>query len=128
MQEMIYSFNSKRNILDEGFFTGYHYCILSLGTHPCAYVEIPKDHKYYGKNYLDMNINCHGGLTFSSQNGLPPIIENGFWIGWDYNHFYDYNGLFVNQLMMDFSNRKRWTTQEILDEVKSVIFQLKGIK
>lgn len=48
MKEMIYK-NYMENgqevieILDEGVYKGFHYVIVSYGTHPCAYVEIPGD-------------------------------------------------------------------------------------
>ena len=53
MKEMAYSSdpNADREILDEGYVHGYHYCIVSLGSHPCAYVEIPKD-QYMLKDYV----------------------------------------------------------------------------
>lgn len=34
MKEMVYNSNSaEREILDEGYIHGYHYCIVSLGSH-----------------------------------------------------------------------------------------------
>ena len=67
MKEMVYSSdpNADREILDEGYAHGYHYCIVSLGSHPCAYVEIPKGHPYYGLDYEKIKVSCHGGLTYS---------------------------------------------------------------
>lgn len=58
MKEMAYSSdpNADREILDEGYVHGYHYCIVSLGSHPCAYVEIPKDHPCYGLNYEKIKV------------------------------------------------------------------------
>lgn len=70
MKEMVYK-NYMENgqeaieILDEGIYKGFHYAIVSYGTNPCAYVEIPGGHKLYdvrNKNELD-NIDCHGGIT-----------------------------------------------------------------
>lgn len=48
MKEMVYK-NYMENgqevieILDEGIYKGFHYAIVSYGTNPCAYVEIPGD-------------------------------------------------------------------------------------
>lgn len=36
--------------LAEGKDDGYEWKVLSLGTHPCGYVSIPKNHPFYGKN------------------------------------------------------------------------------
>ena len=68
MKEMVYISdpNADREILDEGYVHGYHYCIVSLGSHPCAYVEIPKDHPCYGLDYGKIKVSCHGGLTYSA--------------------------------------------------------------
>ena len=46
MKKMVYSSKRKRELLDSGEYLGYNYYILNLGTHPTAYVEIPKNHKY----------------------------------------------------------------------------------
>lgn len=44
MKEMVYISdpNADREILDEGYVHGYHYCIVSLGSHPCAMSRFPK--------------------------------------------------------------------------------------
>ena len=128
MREMVYKENwTPENkaiyILDEGVYKDYHYAIVSLGSHPCAYIELPKEHKYYGKGYDDIPIDCHGGLTYSSEGLLPSNHDchrDGFWIGWDYAHLGDYCGWFN---VFD-STGKKWTTEEILQEVKEVIEQL----
>ena len=51
--------------LDRGVYDGYEYLVISLGRHPCGYVILTEDNKYFGKFYDDIPINCHGGLTFS---------------------------------------------------------------
>ena len=66
MKEMIYKDMSTPEILDEGHYKQYHYAIVSLGSHPCAYVELPENHQFYEKFYDDIPIECHGGLTYSS--------------------------------------------------------------
>ena len=128
MNQMIYSISPKigGGVLGEGSIDGYDWMIISYGTHPCAYVKLQNDHPYYGKDYDYMNIDVHGGITYAEMGyhcnipGFP--VKDGFWIGWDYNHFNDFNGL------INFKNTKMWTTEEIFDDVKSVIEQLKSIK
>lgn len=128
MKEMIYKPKREIEILAEGYMDGFHYCIVSLGTHPCAYIELPKEHKYYGKHCDDIDILCHYGLTYSSEYGLlPKDNENhrgGFWIGWDYAHYEDYNGyeeLFPLDLR---AGGRKWSTDEILSEIADVSLQL----
>ena len=78
MKPMVYKKRGDIEILDNGIYNGYQYWIVSYGSHPCAYVELPKDHKYYGKDYVDIPIDCHGGITYS---GNHEKISNGFLIG-----------------------------------------------
>lgn len=134
MKEMIYKHFDENgqeviDMLDEGVYKGFHYVIVSYGTHPCAYVEIPGGHKLYDVSNKDelVDIDCHGGITYVSTTGLiKPNNENhrdGHWIGWDYAHACDY----IGYLPVDFTitnGLKKWTTKEILEEVKDVIEQL----
>lgn len=127
MTEMIYRKTRHTEILDEGTYNGFHYAIVSYGSHPCAYVELPKGHKYYGENYDDIPIDCYRGLTYSSERGIMfpednPNHRDGFWIGWDYAHLGDhFETIATNE---DFFYDKKWTTEEIFEEVKNVINQL----
>ena len=128
---MVYKEHLIKNteILDEGVYDGFHYVILSLGSHPCAYIELPNTHKYYGKDYYNIPIYCHGGLTYSSNEGIVFPKDNlshrdGYWIGWDYAHYGDFCYYGIPYLDCG-SFDKKWTTEEILKEVKDVIEQLK---
>ena len=128
MKPMVYKRWCPENIdtLDEGIYKNFHYAIISLGSHPCAYVELPREHKYYGLEYDDIPIECHYGLTYSSNDGIVFPAENenhkdGFWIGWDYAHLGDY---VYNSFYSCSHKEKQWTTEEIFEEVKDVIEQL----
>lgn len=127
MKEMIYSKDRKVELLDKGTCCGFNCYILNLGTHPTAYVEIPKKHKYYQKNYNEIGdaIDVHGGLTYSENNlyiGENQEIE-GWFIGWDYAHYNDYMGYFDSN-MISLNNLKKWSTEEIREEVYEVCRQL----
>lgn len=123
MKQMEYSSERKREILFEGKYRDYQFYILNLGTHPTAYVEIPKENKLYEKDYDEIDIVVHGGLTYS-EDYLTGIKKNSWFIGWDYAHFGDYIYYQV-KLPVDFSMYdKKWTTEEIFEEVKDVINQI----
>ena len=64
-----------------------------------------------------INENWHGGITFSkkSMGGNLKNVE-GKWIGWDYAHFDDYTDYFPYG--------KKYTTEEIVREIKSIIDKL----
>lgn len=117
---MEYSAELKTEVLHEGMYRGYQYYVLSMGTHPTAYVEIPEDHKFYGKSYDDIDIKVHGGLTYSSDH-LQDIKEDTWIIGWDYAHTGDYLGM-----LPDYANvgYKKWTTREMVEEAINVIEQI----
>lgn len=133
MKEMNYVNTRIKEILYEDDYLGYHFLIVSYGIHPCAYIEIPKTHRWYKKPYTDEeleDIECHGGLTYS--DNLSHILgkeeANGRWfIGWDYGHIGDFEGYYLDKIWpgeKDFSAEKKWTTQEIFNEVKNVIEQI----
>jgi hypothetical protein len=46
----------------------------------CGYVRLPKEHPAHGKTYHVIDVECHGGLTFSS------FIGDDFWVGFDCAH------------------------------------------
>ena len=54
-----------------------------FGGHLCGYVRIPEDHPYFGKKCDQMDIDTHGGLTFSK-------IDEEHWISFDCGHSCDY--------------------------------------
>lgn len=142
MKEMIYKPETDGlapEILHEGDYKGYHFLIVSYGIHPCAYVEIPKGHPWYGKDYCYWNdeveedisniIDCHGGLTYSG-NLRHVLGESDRWfLGWDYAHVGDFEGMYLDTRLsgIDFSaflHDKKWTTEEIYAEVCNVIEQI----
>ena len=55
----------------------------------CAYIGIPLGHPLSGRKYDELEIPCHGGLTFSEagDGGIWPADR--WWYGWDYGHFQD---------------------------------------
>lgn len=128
MKEMIYDKHLERLLLDSGSCYGYNYFILNLGTHPTAYVEIPVTSKLYNKHYDDINIDVHGGLTYSADHlDIGDDVLKGWFIGWDYAHYNDYLG-FEDFYLKEFKrNSKKWTTEEIQKEVYSVCKQLRRI-
>lgn len=129
IRDMVYQEDRIIELLFNDTFKGYNFYILNLGTHPTAYVEIPKGNVLYEKNYFDIgdNIKVHGGLTYSSHVLLKndkDKMEFSWFIGWDYAHYGDYLGYdsFFND---EFS--KKWTTKEIIKECENVIKQIRKL-
>lgn len=118
-KEMIYQPNRLEppEILAIGTHKGFTYYVLSLGTHPCAYVDVSET-ELCGVDYDDINISCHGDLTYSNAK-LNGIDKVGWYIGWDYAHFGDYCMYGSFEL-----TGKRWCTLEIIDECKKVVDEI----
>ena len=134
MKEMQYQRKRIIEILENGRYNGFNSYILNLGTHPTAYIEIPKNHKLFNKTYEEIyniiDLEVHYGLTYS-RNYLYIDKDKklkGWFIGWDYAHCDDYDvydEIFPENIR---TNGKKWTTEEIFEEVKTAINQLKEMK
>ena len=135
MKEMTYKKEKEylKDVLDWGVWHNYEYVILNLYTHPTAYICLTSDDIFCNKHYDDIPIDVHGGLTFAEPTlyrikeyskkykcNVNTSINRDWIIGWDYNHYGDYNS---NNSMYGHSGRK-YTTEEILEDCKQVIKQL----
>lgn len=137
IKPMIYQTERKVELLHTDKYKNYKYYILNLGTHPTAYIVIPKGHKLHGQDYDDIydicDIDVHGGLTYSD-NELMHVKSENWFIGWDYAHAGDYMGYYedfnnwgistINSLRDD----KKWTTEEIVKDCEKAIDQIIDIE
>ena len=142
MKEMVYR-NSRdvwigklrfSDTLAHGYYKSFQYWIISFGTHPCAYVEIPKEHEYFEKHYDEIGLDCHGGVTYSEPHlifheyspkyncEVKTRITDTWIIGWDYAHLGDYYPSSVGSAMGD----RKWRTEDVFNDVKYAINQLNG--
>lgn len=124
MKEMKYSKERKIEVLATGYCFGLLYYILNLGTHPTAYIKMPKNID------IDENeIDVHGGVTYSEDHLWINDNEklDGKFIGWDYVHYMDYGGyeeLLPKEIR---AGGKKWTTKEIFEEVRHACYQIQKI-
>lgn len=87
-----------------------------------GYVLIPKDHPLHGTYYDDINIDVHGGLTFSDLVDANMIEkweldagDEGKWcVGFDTAHYSD--------------NLIDWPKERVQEEAERMCNQLKEIK
>ena len=71
-------------------YKGYDCVVLFMPMcYRCGYVGIPVGHKYYKMNYGDIDIECHGGLTYSNDHLVGQNEKNKWWIGFDCAHYGD---------------------------------------
>lgn len=128
MKEMIYSKDNKIELLYNSIYEGVHFYIISYGTHPCAYIEVPRNHPYYGKGYLELDkiFIVHGGFTYAKDflrlsNGVK--LVSSWFLGWDYAHLGDYMGFYEDSRIKN-ELLKKWTVEEIILECKKAIKEL----
>lgn len=122
IKPMVYSAERKQpEQIAAGTYKGLDYYVINLGTHPCGYVNVAGT-ALYGKDCYDINIECHGGLSYSESH-LKTVTDAGWFVGWDYAHYDDFIGWQPPSAI----GGKHWTTEEIVNECKNVINQIKKI-
>ena len=114
----------KRHFVAGGTSYGFDYYVVNQGgSHPCAYVVLPKGHVFNGVPYDDIPVKCHWGLTYGAYELEGVKLEDGeYVIGWDYGHCGDYISAYGAP-----ADHKMWTTAEILNEVTEVCRQLREL-
>lgn len=136
MKEMKYTKDrlEKGEILYQGIYKNIFFDVVNLGTHPCCYVFLPKEHKLYNMDYCDIEeisdvAIAHGGLTYSRDYLLADPDMKGYWVvGWDYAHYDDYVGYYSEDFMCKCGeNFKKWTTEEMIEDCKNAIDRLNEI-
>lgn len=83
-----------------------------------GYVIIPKDHKLHGVHYDDINVDVHGGLTFSElvdtqmmeKFGLDTEDIGKWCVGFDTAHYSD--------------NLLNWSKERVKEETEYLFQQL----
>lgn len=111
--------------LEKGCYKGYNYYICFAYLCPTAYVRLPENNKWFGKNYHEIKIGYepHGCFTFSDNKLNYGIKDDGWFVGWDYGHVGDYLQLVAEKIGQ---SGKLWTMSEIRAECKKVIDALIG--
>lgn len=59
--------------------------------HLCGYVGLPKGHRAFGKDYDEIEVNVHGGLTYASHDVGEYAGPRLWWIGFDCAHSGDFS-------------------------------------
>lgn len=123
-----------------GTYKDYEYLVvLSHMGHRCGYVAIPLGHpanelgereniftKKSELDYMELNIPCHGGLTFGSkEHPLKDLLQtpcNDYWIGFDCGHHGDSSDF---ECLDKYYGKER---TEYIEETLRLISQLGTVK
>lgn len=96
----------------KGTYKNFSYEI-KIGNFVCAYIKIPKWHKYYYTHYENIkDITCPGGLTYS---GRLHCNLNEWYLGFDYNHYY-----YKDVLNICFKNKKQGMERIKVDVIYAI--------
>ena len=129
-EEQIYG---RIGLVEHSFYKGKEYAIYTFCSHPCAYVLLNKKDPDFSKFYDDIDLSCHGGLTYSDFEYKDKIgwYSEGWVIGWDYAHIGDYRHWnkekgYFSDLFRGEKNMiiKKHTVTSIRKDVKNVIDKL----
>ena len=109
--------------------------------HLCGYVELPKEHKLYGKtnvgNEFLLNLDVHGGVTYAKNKifkdiyrGVPLFISVNYVVGFDCAHAGDYSPYFLPLLGMNrvIGDETYKDIDYVTNECKKLAKQLKELE
>jgi len=83
--------------------------------HLCGYVVLPEGHYAYEKDYDDIDVDVHGGLTYAN-------MEDGKWVvGFDCAHLGDY---VPGSMFCRVDGEHEWTVDEVEKETNQLARQL----
>ena len=111
-------------IFHDEFSEGVRFIILRGPTSLCAYLGVPKDHPLADHGYDNIPIDCHGGLTFSSEGNGSPWPEGFFWYGWDYSHGGDCS---FHDEKFSFGHGKKWLVKDVIEDSWGAIQDFKKL-
>lgn len=97
-------------------------------SHLCGYVAVRKGHPMFGKNYDDIPVRVHWGLTYSSH--MNEDDKNTWWLGFDCAHagdLYPPNVIRYNQIYRGEDCELYRTKEFVRKECNSLARQLKRL-
>ena len=83
----------------------------------CGYVEVTIDNSLHEKHYDDLDLDVHGGITFSD------YMDNNWSFGFDCAHYNDMIPFYVKLLKNEFGNTYR-TKEYVISETESLAEQI----
>jgi len=102
-------------------------CIIMRGPCSlCAYLGILETHPLANRNYDDIPLEVHGGLTFSDR-GDSYRPKGFYWYGWDYAHSGDYPFYNLKYPIYESGSGKKWTVEEVEAEVRYALPDFKKL-
>lgn len=114
MNSKLYSKKRFTECLYSDEYKGYKCAIVTIGTHPCAYVECKNTTLRYF-DLLKSEVIAKRGVTYTGPGYWGWGSDKLRWIGWAYCYMGDYCEAYPS--MFD----KKWTLKEIHADIRQVI-------
>jgi|SRR5580765_5055410 len=99
----------------------------------CGYVGLPNTHSSYGKDYGEVDVDVHGGLTYANkcagnichvpESGMPDDV---WWLGFDTAHSGDLTPAMMHYMSRGFDHYRNM--EYAIHETMQLAEQLKEIK
>jgi hypothetical protein len=86
--------------------------------HLCGYVHLTPDSDFYGYEYDDIPIDCHGGLTYASEH------DDEWVIGFDCAHMGDYQPFYTDMEWYNGNESQYRDMEFVTKECQSICEQL----
>lgn len=93
-----------------------------------GYVELPKDHPWIGKDYDEIPVEIHGGLTYSTDNVIGFDTGHAFDL-WSNEELAPAGGELPSSFLVDLSASPEkwiihWTIDKVIAETKNLVEQV----
>jgi|AKVG01.1.fsa_nt_gi hypothetical protein len=87
----------------------------------CGYIAIPDEHNMAGKDYTEIDVTVHGGLTFGPQNDLHGMGEDDdtVWYGFDCAHAGDHT--------RSMPGGTNWQSEDVREELLNLAEQFRDL-
>ena len=91
----------------------------------CGYVTVPVGHPAHGKDYNDLNVSVHGGLTYARDEG-----DGGWTLGFDCSHYGDagHPEYERGSRHRTFDDGEYRSQEYVIAEIESLASQLKAME
>lgn len=101
--------------------------------HLCGYVAVPPSHPWHGQDFMEIDADVHGGLTYGRKcEGsichvpAPGEPEDVYWVGFDCAHAFDMSPG-TTSMLRRLGHRERFTdfdSYKTIDYVRSEVRRL----
>jgi hypothetical protein len=104
----------------------------------CGYVGVPGEHPWHGKDYNEVDVAVHGGLTFAGpcshgpeEHAICHVPGEGepddvWWLGFDCGHLYDRTNIRIPKALRD-EGHFSWDEGRVYRDVSYVTEQVRRL-